>query len=109
MRTPAGRECPYFYGDYFRGREIEECRLLSRTETDRHWTPDLCSNCPVPDITLANACEHLVLDAKIRSSLLGLRRRVEVQARCNKCVCVVEDPYVGCGECHSNIQFLLGE
>ena len=29
MRTPAGKECQYFYGDYYRGRNQEECRLLS--------------------------------------------------------------------------------
>ena len=28
MRTPAGKECRYFYGNYHRGRGIEECRLL---------------------------------------------------------------------------------
>ena len=29
MRTPAGTECPYFYGDYFRGRNVEVTEELT--------------------------------------------------------------------------------
>ena len=36
MRTPAGKECKYFYGNYFRGRKTEECRLLR--ESAQSWT-----------------------------------------------------------------------
>ena len=35
MKTPAGTECKYFYGDYYRGRNHEECRLLGAA-----WTID---------------------------------------------------------------------
>jgi len=28
MKTPAGKDCKYFYGDYYRGRDLEECNLL---------------------------------------------------------------------------------
>jgi hypothetical protein len=35
MRTPAGTECKYFYGDYYRGRSQEECRLLAASQTGR--------------------------------------------------------------------------
>ena len=59
MRTPAGTECPYFYGDYFRGRNVEECRLLKAA--GQRWTRDLCKTCPVPGIARANACEFLKL------------------------------------------------
>jgi len=44
MKTPAGKECPHFYGDYYRGRNTEECRLLKAQ--GEHWTRDLCTACP---------------------------------------------------------------
>ncbi len=56
MKTPAGSECKYFYGDYYRGRDHEECRLLGA-----QWKPALCRTCPVPAIEMANACEFMRL------------------------------------------------
>ncbi|HLF88364.1 MAG TPA: hypothetical protein VI451_05420 [Anaerolineales bacterium] len=109
MRTPAGTECPHFYGDYFRGRNREECRLLQRTAPDQTWTPDLCATCPVPDIVRANACEHQQLNARIHRSFPFLRRSVRVNPYCTKCACAVADPHIGCGQCHGDIEFLLGE
>ena len=97
MKTPAGRECKYFYGDYYRGREHEECRLLPREE----WDASLCETCPVPRILQANACEHMRLYAKVtRSWRTGFRRRVEIEAFCEKTLRRVEEPEIGCGECH---------
>lgn len=96
MRTPAGNECPHFYGDYHRGREREECRLLSDT-----WSADLCETCPVPDIVRANACEHMRLNAVVTRSVFNLfQRRVEVSAYCEKTNSDVAQPEIGCGECH---------
>ena len=100
MRTPAGTECPYFYGDYYRGRNQEECRLLEAAPPANHWTPDLCRTCPVPAITRANACPHLVLTASISKTLLGLRRQVKIEAYCTKTNQAVSEPQIGCGECH---------
>ena len=54
MKTPAGHECPYFYSDYHRGRNTEECRVLKVAR--QKWTADLCKTCAVPAITRANAC-----------------------------------------------------
>ena len=59
MKTPAGKECKYFYGDYFRGRNAEECSLLKAS--NQTWSADLCRTCPVPGILQANACEFLQL------------------------------------------------
>jgi hypothetical protein len=100
MRTPAGSECKYFYGNYFRGRKQEECRLIGDTPAPHHWTPDMCKNCPVPGILRANACENMELRAKAQRSLLGLIKKVEVTAYCTKSQRVVTEPYVGCGLCH---------
>lgn len=100
MRTPAGKECPYFYGDYFRGRSVEECRLLKAA--GQTWTPDLCASCPVPQISMANACEFMKLRAKVvRPLSAAFMRRVQVQAFCEKTRKAVQEPHIGCGECHS--------
>lgn len=96
MRTPAGNECPHFYGDYHRGRDREECRLLPDT-----WSADLCKTCPVPGIVRANACEDMHLRAVVTRSVLNLfQRRVEVSAYCQKTNRDVAQPEIGCGECH---------
>ncbi len=102
MRNPAGRECAHYYQDYYRGREVQECRLLGR-----EWEPRLCSACPVPDILRANGCPHMVLRASLKRRLW--RRRVEVEAYCTQQDVEVENPYVGCGHCHPEAALILGE
>ena len=95
MKTPAGIECAHFYGDYHRGRNHEECRLLS------NWHAELCDTCPVPDILRANSCENMRLNAEITRSIFTLfQKRVEVSSCCEKTNRVVENPKIGCGECH---------
>ncbi len=96
MRTPAGNECTYFYGNYYRGQHHEECRLLGPK-----WTADLCRACPVPSISRANGCEHMRLSLVVeRSWRTGFRRRVRVAVSCSKSGRSQFDPHVGCGECH---------
>lgn len=96
MKTPAGIECSYFYGDYYRGRHHEECRLLGGA-----WRADLCRTCPVPAIGRANACEHMRLRARLHRPLVaGLQRRVRVEAYCERTGRAGFDPHIGCGECH---------
>jgi hypothetical protein len=99
MRTPSGIECHYFYGDYFRGRTTEECRLL--TAANERWTPELCKTCPVPGILRANSCTNLALRARVTRPLSAVfQRRVQVYASCDKTHKPVSEPHVGCGECH---------
>ena len=100
MRTPAGKECRYFYGNYFRGRSQEECRLIGSTPRPHHWTPDLCKTCPVPGILQANACTNMVLDGKVRRGFLSIGRQVAVTANCTLSKQFVKEPHVGCGQCH---------
>ncbi len=96
MKTPAGIECQYFYGDYYRGREREECRLLGPS-----WTSGLCRTCPVPAIVRANACTFMRLRAEvIRPLTTGFQRRVKVTAYCEKSQRSGFDAHIGCGECH---------
>ena len=100
MKTPFGSECPYFFGDYFRGRTLEECRLIGKQPPPRNWTPDLCKKCPVPSITRDNACQHMVLTAEVWNNLFGLFRGVKVSAHCTLSQSDVADPHIGCGQCH---------
>jgi hypothetical protein len=107
MRTPAGSECRYFYGDYRRGRNHEECRLLEESTPRQQWTRDLCKTCPVPGILMANACPHIVLTGHVRKTFLGLRRRVEVSAYCTLSKQDVAEPQIGCRQCHPIPEFFI--
>ena len=107
LRNPAGMECKYFYGDYHRGRNQEECNLLKSASLD--WRPDYCKNCPVPSILRANACETMVLTPRVTKSILNLfKPSVEVTAYCQKTHKDVKEPHIGCGECHP-INFVVKE
>jgi hypothetical protein len=100
MRTPAGKECRYFYGDYYRGRSQEECRLLGSADPPLPWKPALCKTCPVPDILLANACEFLQLAPRLVRTLPFGKQQVQVRPYCTKTGRSGFDPHIGCGECH---------
>ena len=107
MRTPAGTECRYFYANYFRGRNQQECRLIAANPASERWTPGLCRGCPVPKIQQTNACRHLVLDGRVTKTWGGLGRRVSVSATCTKTLEDVADPHIGCGHCHEELEKLL--
>jgi hypothetical protein len=100
MRTPFGQECRFYYQDFHRGRSAQACRLVERNPTSEAWRPDLCRDCPVPGILRANGCEHLRLQGRVVKGFLGFGRRMLVTASCNRSGDVVEQPYVGCGQCH---------
>lgn len=101
MRTPAGKECRYFYGDYFRGREREECRLLDSASPPLAWKPSLCFTCPVPGILRANACEQMILEPSLVRPFPFLKTAVKINTHCRKTQRSGFDPHIGCGECHS--------
>ncbi len=84
--------CRYFYGDYFRGREIETCRLIERNrENRRPWRRSLCDSCPVPAILAETTCKHLALEASVERRL-GLFDRVSVYAVCTEHAAELKDP-----------------
>lgn len=99
MRTPAGTECPFYFEDFYRGRDKRECRLLPPA-AQHAWSPDLCSRCSVPRIVLANACPRLVLEARVVSGPLGIGRRMQISASCTRTLAEVREPEIGCGHCH---------
>jgi len=100
MRTPAGKECRFFYGDYYRGRHQEECRLLKDAIPPLPWNPALCFSCPVPAILQANACTHLQLKPGLTRPFPFLKQEVKVSAHCQKTGRAGFDAHIGCGECH---------
>jgi len=102
MKTPAGTECPYFYGDYFRGKNTEECRLLNSGRVGQNWSADLCKTCPVPGISRANACKNMTLYATVKRGFLK-HRRVVVTAWCSKSKSEVKVPVIGCEFCHQDL------
>ena len=103
MRTPYGQECKYYYADFHRGRDLQECRLIEANPESEPWAPDVCRNCPVPSIQRANACEHLILNGRIVKGFLGFGRKMLVEASCLKTKRAVPEPHIGCGECHVDL------
>jgi hypothetical protein len=99
MITPAGTACKFYYEDFNRGRDIQECRLIGLNPRSGPWKPLLCKTCPVPAILRANACSNMVLEARVVRKWL-LVKRVEVEAYCTLTRQRVADPMVGCGRCH---------
>jgi hypothetical protein len=100
MRTPVGTECSFYYADFHRGRQRQECRLVGRSPRGGQWAPDLCARCRVPGIRQANACPTLVLEAQVQPGVLGLGRGIRIRARCTKSGGPVAEPEIGCGLCH---------
>jgi hypothetical protein len=103
MRTPAGTECPFYFADFFRGRDKQSCRLIERTPNGGRWSPQLCEHCRVPRIVLANACPNLILQGRVRSRFLGIGKYVEITATCTQTLEVVKEPEIGCGLCHQEL------
>lgn len=111
MQTPDGRECPYYYVDYHRrtmGREV--CHLLEGHPDAQRWTSALCATCAVPDIKRANGCPSMHLHARIGKPWWRFwgKESIQLYADCERSHKVVENPYVGCGECHPPVQFVVG-
>jgi len=83
--------CRYFYADYHRGREYEECRLIKRNPDSRPWRRALCDTCPVPRILRETNCPEIALEATVVRRW-GVFERVEVFAVCARHLIELEDP-----------------
>lgn len=90
--------CRYFYGDYHRGRNREECRLLeANPDNERPWRRKLCDSCPVPTLLLSSNTIDLVLEAEVKRKFF--RDGVEVTfAVCQKHMIELSDPLY-CPKC----------
>lgn len=93
-------DCPYYFADYHRGREIEKCRLIERNrENRRPWRRELCDSCPVPGILRQTTCRHLALEAAVGRKW-GLLDRVAVYAICTAHIAELDDPK-HCPQCEA--------
>ncbi|MEM7129493.1 MAG: hypothetical protein AAF702_24385 [Chloroflexota bacterium] len=83
--------CRYFYGDYHRGRNVEECRLIEGSPNKtRPWKRKLCDSCPVPELIIVSNSRDLILEAEVQRSFL--RENVVVTfAVCGKHMVELED------------------
>ena len=90
MNSPVN--CRFFYGDYHRGKNKEECRLIGANPANgRSWRRKLCDSCPVPELLIASNSRDLVLQAEVHRKFL--RDRVEVTfAVCAKHMTELDDP-----------------
>lgn len=112
MKTPAGKECRFYYENFHRGHSDQECRLLQNNPKSPDWRSGDCTNCPVPAILQANSSPDLVLEGMVRQGILGFNRRVEVRAFCSKHLIDVPKPQVGCPQCareRPGLRELFGE
>src|SRR5947207_1157973 len=66
MRTPAGKECRFYYADYNRGRDLQKCRLIEGNPASLPWRPKYCFSCPVPEILNANASPDMELTLTVK-------------------------------------------
>jgi len=99
MKTPAGKECKYYYADFHRGRHVQACRLIERNPDSPPWQPSLCQTCPVPEILLANQSDTLKLDGKVVKKFFGFKQQVEVIGWCSECFSEIPNPMLGCPNC----------
>ncbi len=91
--------CRYFYGDYHRGKDYEECRLIKRNPESRPWRRALCDACPVPDLLQNTTCREIALEATV-TRRWGLLERVEVYAVCARHLIELSDPR-HCPQCEA--------
>jgi hypothetical protein len=94
--------CRYFFGDYFRGKNKESCRLIEANQkNERPWRRALCNSCPVPALVAESNSPDLLLEAEVKRGFW--REYVEVTfAVCSKHMLELKDPRV-CPQCSVNI------
>jgi len=75
------------------------------------WTSALCATCAVPDIKRVNGCPFMRLHIFIGKPWWRFwgKESIQLYADCERSHKVVENPYVGCGECHPPMQFVVGQ
>ena len=99
MINPDGKECRFYYQDFHRGRDEQECRLAKANPKSAEWAVKICTGCPVPDILASNSDPNLVLEGTISKGFVGFGRKMEVKAFCSKHLIDLPNPQTGCPQC----------
>jgi hypothetical protein len=102
MKTPAGHECRYYYQDFHRGRNVQECRLQKANPNSLPWEPRDCTTCPIAAILRANASPEMELTLTIKNKFFIFGREIEVDAHCTRHNIPIDDPHVGCSKCNAS-------
>lgn len=90
--------CRYFHGDYHRGKNVEECRLLDASPGNTiAWRRALCDSCPVPSTLVASNSRDLALEAEVQRKLFGEKVAITF-AVCLKHMEELSDP-LRCPQC----------
>ncbi len=90
--------CRYFFGDYHRGKNVEECRLLAASPNNTiAWRRAHCDSCPVPETLIASNCRDLALEAEVKRRFLVERVNITF-AVCLKHMEELADPLY-CPKC----------
>ena len=108
MRTPAGKECKYYYADFHRGRNVQVCRLIEKNPDSEPWKPKLCEKCSVPEVLWGNQSNTLKLTATVESKWMGFKKVVTVEGWCSECFSEVPNPIQGCPNCNANRPSIFG-
>jgi hypothetical protein len=111
MITPYGVECPFYYEDFARGADRQECRIPKNLKNPRYaaWIPGDCIGCEVPQVLAANGSPHLELRMTVRVGAFGMGRRIEVEASCALHGPITVDPRLGCPACNEEADAILRE
>jgi len=107
MRTPAGTECRYYYEDFNRGRQTQECRLIKQNPRSLKWSPGLCAKCRVPRVLAANGSPYLRLELTARKRF-GLITTLDLAATCARHGEAIADPLSGCRQCAAEMGGPIG-
>jgi len=110
MLTPYGKDCPYYYANFHRrSNAVARCNLITEGPDAQDWNVSLCETCPVPAIKRANSCPTMHLSLRIIKHGLKFWQKdhVVVLATCSRHNGPVKDPMVGCGKCHTPINFVV--
>ena len=90
--------CRYFYGDYHRGKNREECRLLDANRNNpRPWQRKYCDSCPVPELLIASNSRDLLLEGEVQRVFFQERVKVTF-AVCSRHMIELDNP-LHCPEC----------
>jgi len=84
-------DCPYYYEDFHRGREVRGCRLVEQNRSSLPWSRDLCDQCPVPRILRESSAQDIALEISVQKRF-PWGKKIVVFAVCTRHMIVLDDP-----------------